>query len=747
MHANQSYVGKPVSRVDGVAKVTGTAKYAAEYHVDGLLHSYIINSTITRGKIKRIDSSVALALPGVVDFFYHGNRPSLPWFDLKYMDMDAPPGSPFRPFYDNNIKFNGQPIGLIVAESFEVARYAAALVLVEYEEEDLFETDIVDQLDKARKPKAGILNALKPLPPQPKGDFEKAYHASPVRIDEKFLHGQEHHNPLELFASTVIYEGNGKLTVYDKTQGVINSQLYIANVFGLRYKDVRVVSPFVGGAFGSGLRPNYQLFLAVLASLELKRSVRVTMNRHQMFTFGHRPATVQQMQYGANADGTLNAIYHGAYGETSRFEDYTEVVVNWSNRLYPAPNVTLEYKLIPLDLFTPMDMRAPGGSTASQAIEVAMDQLAHELKMDPVQLRLLNYAEKDPELGKPFTSKALKACYLEGAEKFGWSKRSMEPRSVKRGKSLVGMGMATGIWDSLQLMARAEAVLNKDGRLEVRSATADIGTGTYTIMTQIAADELGIPIEDVMFSLGDSKMPFAPFQGGSMTAVTVGVAVKTACRELKKKIWKKAKSAEGSVFKDTSFEEVRFQKGRIVLTGGSFISMSYREVIAGNKGKPIKSTNTATPAMLKLKKYSKAVHSASFVEVEVDEDFGTITVTRALTAVAAGKIINPKTARSQIIGSMVWGISKALREESIIDHRYGRFINTNLAEYHIPVHADIPDLDVLFVKEVDTVINELGAKGVGEIAMVSMPPAVANAVFNATGKRINKFPILLDKLL
>jgi xanthine dehydrogenase YagR molybdenum-binding subunit len=747
MNNNKPYFGQPVNRVDGIAKVTGQARYTAEYHVDGLLHSYIINSTITKGSIKDIDASAALALPGVIAFFSHKNRPSLAWFDFKYKDMDAPQGRPFRPLKDEKIIFNGQPIGLVVAETFELARYAATLIKLTYEEDENFQTDIVEHLEKSRKPIAGIMMALKPPPPKPKGDFDSVYAASQFKVEQQILHGQEHHNPLEMFASTAIYEGKDKLTIYDKTQGAINSQLYVANIFGLKFKDVRIISPFVGGAFGSGLRPQYQLFLAAMAALVLKQPVRVTMDRHQMFTFGHRPATVQHIMYCADSNGKLTGIDHKAWAETSKFEDYTETVVNWTNQLYPCPNVKLGYELVPLDFYTPIDMRAPGGSTGIHATESGMDQLAYELNIDPVDLRLINYGEKDGESGKPYTSKELRACYLQGAEKFRWSERSAQPRSMKRGKKLVGIGMATGMWDSLQFPARAEALIDGDGKLKVCSATADIGTGTYTIMTQIAADEFGMDLENIIFSLGDSKMPFAPFEGGSATAASVGMAVRSACTGLKKKIFKKAKSISGGGFEKASFDDIMFRKGRLMFKDDNPVSIELKSIVEAFKGNPIKSTNTANPHLWKLRKYAKAVHSASFVEVEVDEDFGEIKVTRALTAVAAGKIINTKTARSQVIGSMVWGISKALREESVMDHRYGRFMNRNLAEYHIPVHADINELDVIFVEENDTLINELGVKGVGEIALVSMAPAIANAVYHATGIRIKKFPIHLDDIM
>ncbi|WP_439557632.1 xanthine dehydrogenase family protein molybdopterin-binding subunit [Dyadobacter sp.] len=746
MEAFQKQVGQPLSRLEGQLKVTGTAKYSGDYQVPGLLYGYVINSTITKGKITRFDTSRAKAVPGIVQVFTYENRPSLAWFDLQYADMDAPPGSPFRPLQDEDILYNGQPIGLVVAETFELARYGATLVDVEYEEE-AFETDLRKETPKARSPKIGMATMLKPLPPKPKGKFEKAYQESPAQVSAEYYHGTEHHNPLELFATTTIYEGDGKLTIYDKTQGTVNSQLYVANIFGLKYKDVRVISPYVGGAFGSALRPQYQLFLSVMAALELKQSVLVTLDRQQMFTFGHRPPTIQQTRFSADMDGKVTAMNHLAIGETSRFEDYTEVVVNWAHMLYPAANTLMQYKLVELDVYSPLDMRSPGGSTGMHAIESTMDELAYKTKIDPLQLRLINYSEDDVSLNRPYSSKELRQCYLQGAEKFGWDKRSPEPRSMRRGNKLVGYGMATGIWEANQLPAKAEAILTTDGKLRVNSAVTDIGTGTLTVTTQIAADELGMKIEDVEFLYGDSKKPFAPIQGGSFTVSTVGSAVKVAGVALKKKLFSIAKKMKDSVVSKADLKEVVFEDSRIFLRSDRSKSISFLEIIEANGGKPIKVSKFSVPSLLKQKKYSRATHSAAFVEVEVDEQLGIVNVTRAITAVAAGKIINPKTARSQILGGMIWGISKALREETIQDFNLGKYMNQNLAEYHIPVHADIHDLDVIFVEENDEIVNALGVKGVGEIGLVAMPPAIANAIYHATGKRINQLPIHFDSLL
>lgn len=742
----QEQIGKPVSRLEGHLKVTGAAKYSDEYEVPELLFGYIVNSSITKGKILEMDESLAREMPGVIDILSHNNRTTIPWLDTMFADMDVPPGSPFKPLLDENIKFNGQPIALVVAESFELARYAASLLKISYEEES-FSSNLKENLGESRDPKKGLASLLKPLPPSPKGDFEEAYANADAQASGEFYHGAEHHNPLELFATTTVFEGDGKLRVYDKTQGTNNCQLYIANVFGLHYKDVRVIAPFVGGAFGSGLRPQYQLFLCVMASLMLERNVRVTMDRKQMFTFGHRPQTFQKTRFGANSDGTVTAINHTAIAETSQFEDYNEVVVNWANILYPAKNTLLEYKLVPMDFYTPIDMRAPGGSTGMHALEATMDELSYKLNIDPLEFRLRNYSERDVSEDKPFSSKELRQCYLQGAEKFGWNERKPEPRSTRRGNRLVGSGMSSGIWDVISIPARAEAKINKAGKLIVKSAVTDIGTGTFTIMTQIAADQLGLAIEDVTFKYGDSKLPMSPIQGGSYTTGVVGSAIKAACISLRKKIYSKAKSMDNSPFEKTKIEDVYFNNGSIYLAADDTISVTFQQIIAGNKGKTIKTTKSNIPNVLELKKYTRAAHSAAFVEVEVDEQLGVINVTRAVTAVAAGKIINPKTARSQILGGMVWGISKALREETLTDHNMGKYMNPNFGEYHIPVHADIHQLDVIFVDEKDEIINELGSKGVGEIGLVSMAPAIANAIFHATGKRMNKLPIHFDALM
>jgi xanthine dehydrogenase YagR molybdenum-binding subunit len=484
-----------------------------------------------------------------------------------------------------------------------------------------------------------------------------------------------------------------------------------------------------------------------MAARELKRSVRVTLTRQQMFTFGHRPQTVQRIALGAATDGTLEALMHEAFAETSRFEDYTEQVVNWSGDLYHCKNVTLGYKVAQLDLYTPSDMRAPGAAWGLFALESAMDELAYELRMDPLELRLKNYAEKDLSTGKRFSSKELRECYRQGAERFGWSRRTPAPRSMREGDSLIGWGLATGVWEALQLPASAKAVLTADGKLTVGSATADIGTGTYTIMTQIAAETLGLPIANVTFELGDSTLPASPVEGGSFTASTVGSAVKAVCDKVREKVFDLARKMKNSPLAHASLKEVAFADGYIRLGSDPSRGVSITDAMRYGEVSSVEEETSVTPNMSKQSRYTRQSYSAVFVEVRVDEDLGTIEVSRVVSAVAGGRILNPKTARSQIMGGIVWGIGMALEEESVIDQKFGRFMNHNLAEYHVPVNADVHDIDVIFVDEHDAIVNPLGVKGLGELGIVGTAAAIANAVFHATGHRVRVLPITLDKLL
>lgn len=732
MNTPVSPIGQALDRVDGKLKVTGGARYAGEYPETGLLYGSVVSSTIARGRVTHIDITDALRVPGVVMVLDHKNRPKLASYDESYEDADSAEGSPFRPLYNDRVLYSGQPLALVVAETLELARYAGSLVKIEYLVEP-HQTDLLALSEQNHAAPAEL--------PKPRGNFQAEFAGAALRVDAHYSTPVEHHNPMEPHASTVLYQADGSLHIHDKTQGPQNCQDYLHKVFNIDKEKIRVFAAFVGGAFGSGLRPQYQLPLAVMAALELKRSVRVTLTRQQMFTFGYRPRTLQHLRLGAAANGRLMAVAHEAIGQTSRFEDFTEHVVEWSGMLYKCDNVELTYKLAPLDVHTPLDMRAPGAALGVIGLECAMDELACALAIDPVQLRLINFAERNGNEDKPYSSKELRACYAEGAERFGWSRRNPEPRSMREGRQLVGWGMAGGVWESMQMKASAKAHINAEGKLTVSSATTDIGTGTYTVMTQIAAAGAGVSVADTTFLLGDSSLPTAPLQGGSFTVSSVGTAVQQASKALRQKLFEVACQVDPQ-FASARADQMTVAEGYLNL-GDHRVALS--EVLSGLPD-GLEVQVDAEPDK-KREGYATATHSAVFVEVQVDEDLGSIRVSRVVSAIAAGRVVNPKMARSQILGGVVWGIGMALHEETQTDHNLGRFMNHSLAEYHVPVHADIGDIDVIFVEEEDNIVNALGSKGVGEIGIVGVAAAVANAIYHATGKRVRDFPITLDKVL
>lgn len=729
------YIGTPTSRIDGRAKVTGAAKYAAEFNVPELAHGGVVASTIAKGRIARIDTDEALRVDGVIDVLTHQNRPRMAGTSRAYKDDVAPEGSPFRPLHDDKIAFSGQPVALVLAEEWEIARFAASLVRVEYEEEPYI-TDLHRQRDQAF--------ALKDRT-KTRGKADKALAAAALRHEGEYYIPIEHHNPMELFASTVTWDGGGKLTVYDKTQGVQNVQRYVCSVFNMKADDVRVVSPFVGGAFGSGLRPQYNVTLAVLAAHALQRSVRLVLTRQQMYALCYRPGTIERVALGAKADGTLDAITHEAIAMTSQYEDFARNDTTWSSALYKSGHAKYVHKLARLDLPTPSDMRAPGGATGVYALECAMDELAVALKLDPLALRLRAYSDRDQEKDVPFTSKALRECYRQGAEAFGWDKRNPEPRAMRDGSELVGWGMATGIWEAMQTKTTVRIVLTANGHAEVACATSDIGTGTYTIMAQVTADLLGLPLDDITVKLGDSTLPQSPVEGGSWMAASVSSAIASTCDAVREALLGLAKKLPNSPLAEARPDDVSLAEGKIVSKRDASRAVSIAEAMRHGGTDRIEQETSADSN--DDGKHARYTHSAIFAEVKVDEQLGIIRVTRVVNAVAAGRILNTKTARSQIAGSVVWGIGMALHEETLVDHKFGRMMNANIAEYHVPVNADVHDIEVIFVDEPDDIINPLGIKGVGEIGIVGTAAAIANAIYHATGKRVRDLPITLDKLL
>jgi len=657
------YIGTSISRVDGFAKVTGAAKYAAEFNVPSLAYGSVVTSTIAKGRILRIDPSAALRVKGVLDVVTHDNRPPMAGNDEAYKDETAPAGSPFRPLYDSRIMFNGQPIALVVAETSEIARFAASLVRVEYEK-DAHITDVYRRREAATpvKPPTNPIEAMF-TPPKTRGKPEQALATAAVRHADEYYVPIEHHNPMELYAATVIYEANGKLTVYDKTQGVQNVQRYLCGVFGMKPEDVRVMSPFMGGGFGSGLRPQFEVVLAVLAALALQHSVRVVLTRPQMYVLGYRPAMIQRIELGASADGTLDSITHDAITVTSQYEDFFRQETGWSGLLYKSANAKYEHKLARLDLPTSCDMRCPSAATGVYALESAMDELAVALKLDPLELRLRCYSDRDQHEDRRFSSKALRECYRQGAEAFGWDKRNPEPRSMRDAGELVGWGMATGIWEALQWSITVRIVLSANGHAEVACATSDIGTGTYTIMAQVAADMLGLPLENISIKLGDSSLPQSPVEGGSWIAASVSNGIATTADAIRNELLRLAKQMPGSPLANMTSDEVALTDGKLVSKGDASRFVSIADAMRHSAVDRIEQEKTTNPSNDTTRAHN--THAAIFAEVKVDEQLGVIRVTRVVSAVAAGRILNTKTASSQILGSVVWGIGMALHEETL----------------------------------------------------------------------------------
>lgn len=721
------------SRVDGRAKVTGKATYIAEFRFPNMAYGYLVQSTIAKGKIRDIETAEAEKQPGVIKVLSHKNLPKLA------VPTPAPDAIP-RPFYaltSDEIRFNAQPIAVVVAETFEEARYAASLVKVTY-----------DQAPHATDLRSVLGSAFVPGREQPdRGTPENAFAAAEFKVEAEYYIPIEHHNAMEPHATVANWD-DGKLTVYDKTQGIQGTTGYLATAFGIDRANIRVLSPFVGGAFGAALRPGPNLIVAAMASRELKRPVKIVYSRRQLATaHGYRPESIQNIKVSADKDGKLTSIIHQAVHNTSAYENFSEGLVGVSRGLYACPNVRTVAKIARTDLQTPLWMRSPGVVSGIFALESALDELSYKLKLDPLELRLRNYADTDPETGRPFSSKELRECYRQGAERFGWSKRSPEPRSMRDGKYLVGWGLATGTWPASQAPASARVILNADGTARVESGTTDIGPGTYTTMTIIASEVLGLPIEKITFVLGDSDMPPTPGQGGSTTTSSVGTAVKEASELALKALIEAANVKEDSPFRGVAFDQLVFEKGSVAVIGRPETRRSFQDILKGHSEGSISVLHRSTPDAAERGKYVIASHGAQFVEVKVDEEIGQVRVTRVVQGTAAGRIINPKGAHSQEMGGVVWGVGMALMEHTEVDHKLGRIMNPNLAGYHVPVNADIGVIETIFVPEDDKIVNPLGAKGLGELGLVGIPAAIANAIYHATGKRIRSLPITPDKLV
>jgi xanthine dehydrogenase YagR molybdenum-binding subunit len=740
-------IGEPLPRVDGRLKVTGAARYAAEFELRDIAYGVIVTSTVPHGRIADIDTSEAEQAPGVLVVLTHRNAPRLLLREELPGTTDPSVGHPLMPLQDDRVWHNGQPVALVVADTFERATHAAALVRVTYRPGRA-----------ATAFTAAAAHAVAPTMPQrgkqgpgrqqdyQRGEPDRALADSEVQVEATYTTPTEHHNPMEPHATIAAWDGP-ILTLYDKTQWTQNVQRHVARALGVPAENVRVLSPFVGGAFGAGLRPWANTFLAALAARQLRRPIKVVLTRAQMYTIpGYRPCAVQTLRLGATRQGELVAVQHDATAETSAYEEYSENVVNATRYLYACPNVRTRYRLAALNVNTPTPMRGPGEATGVYALECALDELAVALELDPIALRLRNHADVDPQSGRPWSSKSLRQCYEKAAARFGWERRDPQPRSMRDGRTLIGFGMASATWPTHRRPASARVRILANGTAVVECSTSDIGPGTYTVMTQIAADALGLPVDRVRFDLGDSAMPPAPPQGGSMTVASVGSAVHEAATGARNKVVRLASRDERSPLYGATADLVRADGGFLSWKDDASRGESYADILGRQRQAAVEVTHESKPGD-EMRRFSTHAFGAHFVEVRVDRELSTVRVARVVSGFAAGKIINPRTARSQAVGGIVGGIGMALLEQTHRDPRNGRVVNANLADYHIPVHADIPDLDAFFIEEEDPHVNRLGTKGLAELALVGVAAAVANAVYHATGRGVRGLPITPDTLL
>ena len=654
-------------------------------------------------------------------------------------------GTPLRVFDDEHIYFYGQPIAMVIADTPERAIHAASLVKVQYEQVP-HQTDFQKHQSQASLPLSVQRNKNSPFQDYTRGNPD-AFQMADVKMEATYTIPTEHHNPIEPHATIAVWEGEDKLQVYDKTQAIGSTHANIARAFKLPPENVQVNGRFVGGAFGSAIRVWPHVIAAILGAKRVQRPVKLVLARNLMFTsVGYRPYTVQRIKLGASRAGKLSAISHEAVGQTSAYEEHTERTILVSRTLYACPNVITRYRLLNLDVNTPTWMRGPGEASGIYALESAMDEMAYSLNLDPLEFRLRNHADTDPERNIPWSTKFLKECYIQGAHQFGWDKRRQEPGTMKSGQLLVGYGMASSLFGVHHNNAKARARLLADGTVIVQSATSDMGPGTGTAMVQIAAGVLGMEPEKIRFDLGDSSLPQAPAQTGSVTISSVGSAVQLACEALKEKLTVLATGKPGSPLFNARPDALSVTNGRLALSTNPAIGLTYPEVLKQNN-LPELEVLEESKISNNRDKYSMYAFGAHFVAVQVEPSTGQVRVTRAVSCSDVGKIINHKTAGSQAIGGVVGGIGMALMEESVMDHRFGAYLSDNLGAYHLPVNADIPQIETLFVDRKDALVNPVGSKGLGEISIVGVAAAVANAVFHATGKRIRQLPITPDKIL
>ncbi|HLH48265.1 MAG TPA: xanthine dehydrogenase family protein molybdopterin-binding subunit [Roseiarcus sp.] len=734
-----SNIGQPLTRRDGFLKVTGKARFAADNHPAGMLYAVMAVSSIARGRVKSLDVAAAKSHRGVVDVMTPANRPPLA------LDPDEK-SNPFMFRLDllqnDGVRYANQPIAVVIAESLEAATEGAALLRPQYEE--LPARVGLDGNESFVPPAVGVGSPAEIR----KGDIEAGLAAAAKRIETTYETPAQYHNAMEPHAIVASWEGE-RLSIDTPSQGMAIARGRIAGLFGLSPDKIHIRSPFLGGGFGSkGLISGPQI-LGILAAKLVGRPVKLVLRRDQMYgPVGHRPPTRQTLRMGMDAGGKLTALDHRAKTTASTFDDFFEPAANISHTLYASPAIVTAHEAVRIDIGTPMFMRAPGEATGSIALESAIDEAAEACGMDPLAFRLKNYAEVEPISGKPFSSKALRECYERGAERFGWARRPLAPRQMRdEAGFLVGWGVGTATFPALMFHAEARAVIRNDGRGLAEIGAQDMGQGAWTALAQIAADSLALDLDEVEFKAGSSDLPDAGIAGGSAHTATAGLALHNAGADAIAKLADLATADRRSPLYGAGNAGVIARNGRLFRRDDESRSEGYADILAraGLREVEGRSASAADPAA--QSSYAMHAHGAVFAEVKVDPDLGQIRTTRVVGAFAAGRVINPRLVRSQYYGGMIWGVSFALHEQAMIDRRSGRVMNADLAEYHVPVNADIPSLEALLVHEDDPHVNALGIKGVGEIGVTGTAGAVANAVWHATGIRVRRFPIRLENLL
>jgi xanthine dehydrogenase YagR molybdenum-binding subunit len=739
-------IGRPLDRVDGPAKVTGAARYSGEIALPGLTHAVVVGAAIPSGRVVAIDDDAARAAAGVLAVLTHRNleriagEPRL----LPSLVGGPAPGESFFPMQDDRVHYGGQPVALVVADGLERARHAASLVRIDYERAPSVTT--IDEGRAAAAVPETLFGGLLPAR-DARGDIERGLAEADVRIDAEYRMAANHHNPIEAPTTTAVWDED-RLTLYDSTMGVRAGQLTVAHLLGIPLSKIRVIARFVGGSFGMKAMVWPHVTLAAMAARRVRRPVRLAMTRPQMFTSsGHREEQEQRIAIGARRDGTLTAIRHEKLSITSPFDDWAEPATGVSSQMYGCEHYEGSHRLVHGNTMTPTFTRGPGESAGSFALESAMDEVAHELGLDPVELRIRAHAANDPH-GHPWSSDGLEACLRRGAERFGWPQRDPAPRSTRRGDWLIGRGMAAAGYPVALFMPaqHARARIYADGSAVVETSTQEFGTGVATMMVQVGADALGMPLGTVSAGLGDTDLPTTSSAVGSAGATMVSAAVHAAGTALRDQLVRLAVGDAGSPLHGADPGEVDVADGRMSPRDRPAAGETYAELLTRNRMTYAEDAGSWRPPPLDVP-LGLLTFGAQFAEVAVDAELGLVRVTRMLGAFAPGRVINPKLVRSQLMGGMLWGLGQALLEGNRMDPRRGRWGASNLAEYLVPVNADAPEVTVELIEVDDRGVNPLGVKGVGEIGQVGVAAAIANAVFNATGRRIRELPLAAELVM